>query len=109
MWFPMISWRQLDQWIAQGRDFVLIDLRAPGLYSRSRIRGSRCIPFEELKDRLEELPKDRIIVFCCDRGAKSMLACRRLSDLGWKCVDLAGGMANYRGKFIDRTPYRAIE
>ena len=107
--FPMISYRQLDQWLEQGRPFMTVDLRDPREYARGRIWGSVNIPYEELSGRIGELPKEYALVFVCDRGAKSMLACRDLSRMGFQCVDLAGGMANYRGKFIDRTRPGAIE
>ena len=88
---------------------MLVDLREPHQYNRERIWGSINIPYEELEQRLDELPKDYTLVFYCDRGAKSMLACRDLGRMGYRCVDLAGGMLNYRGKFIDRRAPGAIE
>ena len=88
---------------------MLVDLREPHQYNRERIWGSINIPYEELEQRLDELPKDYTLVFYCDRGAKSMLACRDLGRMGYRCVDLAGGMLYYRGKFIDRRPPGAIE
>lgn len=104
MWFPMISCRELDQWIQEGRAFDLVDLRSPVLYQKYRIRGSRNIPYDQLRNRIGELDREGILVFYCDRGAKSMLVCRSLSDQGFHCVSLAGGIRNYRGNFIDRTP-----
>jgi len=109
MEFPMISYRELDQWLEQGGAFLLVDLREPHQYNRERIWGSINIPYEELEQRLDELPKDYTLVFYCDRGAKSMLACRDLWRMGYEAVDLAGGMLNYRGKYIDRRPASAIE
>ena len=109
MGFPMISYRQLDQWLEQGGNFLLVDLREPFEYERERISGSVNIPYEELEQRLGELPEESVLVFYCDRGAKSMLACRDLSRMGYRCVDLAGGMLYYRGKFIDRRGRGAIE
>ena len=88
---------------------MLVDLREPHQYNRERIWGSINIPYEELEQRLDELPKDYTLVFYCDRGAKSMLACRDLGRMGYRCVDLAGGMLYYRGKFIDRRDPGAIE
>lgn len=38
-----------------------------------------------------------------------MLACRDLWRMGYEAVNLAGGMLNYRGKYIDRRPASAIE
>ena len=109
MEFPMISYRELDQWLEQGGAFLLVDLREPHQYNRERIWGSINIPYEELEQRLDELPKDYTLVFYCDRGAKSMLACRDLWRMGYEAVNLAGGMLNYRGKYIDRRPASAIE
>lgn len=109
MEFPMISYRELDQWLERGGAFVLVDLREPWQYARERIRGSVNIPYEELEDRLGGLPAGYTLVFICDRGAKSMMACRDLSRIGYACVDLAGGMLYYRGKFIDRSYPGAIE
>ena len=82
MEFPMISYRELDQWLEQGGAFLLVDLREPHQYNRERICGSINIPYEELEQRLDELPKDYTLVFYCDRGAKSMLACRDLGRMG---------------------------
>ena len=41
-------------------------------------------------------------VFYCDRGAKSLAVCRDLWRMGYEVADLAGGMLNYRGKYVDR-------
>ena len=41
-------------------------------------------------------------MFYCDRGAKSLAVCRDLWRMGYEVADLAGGMLNYRGKYVDR-------
>ncbi|MCD8168259.1 MAG: rhodanese-like domain-containing protein, partial [Clostridiales bacterium] len=89
----------------------LVDLREPWMFGRARIWGSVNIPFEDLEASLDRIRKDGAVVFYCDRGvgAKSMLACRDLWRMGYEVVDLAGGMLNYRGKYIDRRPASAIE
>lgn len=105
----MISYRQLDQWLEQGKVAQLIDLREPRMYRHDRIRGSRNIPYGELGGSLALIRKECVVVFYCDRGVKSMLVCRDLHRRGYDAVDLAGGMLNYRGKYIDRSPVSAIE
>ena len=97
--FPMISYRQFDQWMEQGKIAQLVDLREPWMFEQDRIWGSVNIPYDELENLMGEIRKDGTIVFYCDRGAKSMVVCR----------DLAGGMLNYRGKYIDRRPLSALE
>ena len=87
----------------------LVDLREPWMFEQDRIWGSVNIPFEDLESCLDRIRKDGAVVFYCDRGAKSMLACRDLWRMGYEAVNLAGGMLNYRGKYIDRRPASAIE
>lgn len=105
----MISYRQLDEWLEQGKVSQLIDLREPWMFLRERIWGGMNIPYEELECNLDLVRRDGVVVFYCDRGVKSMLACRDLWRMGYEAVDLAGGMLNYRGKYIDRSPVSAIE
>ncbi|MBD9077956.1 MAG: rhodanese-like domain-containing protein [Clostridium sp.] len=102
--FPMISYKQLDQWLEQGNVRLLADVREPWMYGENRIFGSVNIPYEEVRERLEEFPRQGMIVCYCDRGAKSMVVCRDLWRLGYEVSDLAGGMLDYRGKYIDRRP-----
>ena len=49
-----------------------------------------------------EINNGEMTVFLCERGAKSMVICRDLWRMGYEVADLAGGMVNYRGKYIDR-------
>ena len=102
--FPMISYKQLDQWLEQGNVRLLADVREPWMYGENRILGSVNIPYEEVRERLEEFPRQGMIVWYCDRGAKSMVVCRDLWRLGYEVSDLAGGMLDYRGKYVDRRP-----
>ena len=107
--FPMISYRQFDQWMEQGKIAQLVDLREPWMFEQDRIWGSVNIPYDELENLMGEIRKDGTIVFYCDRGARSMVVCRDLWRMGYHAVDLAGGMLNYRWKYIDRRPLSALE
>lgn len=107
--FPMISYREFDKWMEQGRIGQLVDLRAPWMFEQNRIWGSVNIPYDEIEYQMDRIRKDAAVVFYCDRGAKSMVVCRDLWRMGYQAVDLAGGMLNYRGKYIDRKPLPAIE
>lgn len=104
MGFSIISHGDMDRLLENGKKLDIIDLRDQEAYRRERIQGSRNIPFQELPDRREEVVRDRPVLFYCDRGSKSMAACREFSRRGAVCASLAYGIRNYRGKFIDRTP-----
>lgn len=107
--FPMISYKVFDQWLEQGKIAQLIDLREPWMFEKDRLWGGVNIPYEELENHMDFITRDGTVVFYCDRGAKSMLICRDLWRMGYDAVDLAGGMLNYRGKYIDRRAGSALE
>ncbi len=100
MRYPIISMRQLDFWIAQNRQMYLVDLRGREAYERGHLRGAVNIPFDELEDRLAELPAGLPLVFYCTRGSQSMLACNHLSDRGYQVINAAGGLNAYRGNHL---------
>ena len=64
--------------------------------------GIENIPYDEFWDHMGEINYGEMTVFLCERGAKSMVICRDLWRMGYEVADLAGGMVNYRGKYIDR-------
>ena len=105
MRYPTISMRELDCWISCGRTMELIDLRNRSAYEDSHLRGAVNIPYEELENMIEE---ERLfeyregipLVLYCTRGSQSMLACNHLSMRGYPVVNVAGGMAAYRGKWL---------
>ena len=118
--FPMISYREFDRWLEQGQIGQLVDLREPWMYERERLWGIKHPPlwvfplffsafFFCLQCRMHEINREATVVFYCDRGAKSMLVCRDLWKMGYRAVDLAGGMLQYKGKYIDRSPLPALE
>lgn len=99
MW-DIISQMQLEQYLDQGLNMLLIDLRDPASYQRGHIAGAVNIPEQELYERLWELPKDRLIVFYCYHGPNSMRAARRLARMGYETADVYGGIQAYRGKYL---------
>ena len=107
--FPMIPYREFDRLYEAGAICQVIDLREPWLYERERILGSINIPYQDLEYCRDQISRWGTVVCYCDRGAKSMLVCRQLWREGYEAADLAGGLVNYRGKYIDRRPLPAIE
>ena len=91
--FPMIDGQMLDDMLERGGDFLLVDLRSEREYAAGRLRAE-----------YRGLPRDRLVVFYCGRGSNSLLACSRLAPLGFWVADLAGGLACYRGKFLEEGP-----
>ena len=53
--------------------------------------------------RLDELPRERLIVLYCYHGPNSMRAARQLAQLGYEAADVYGGILAYRGKYMVRS------
>lgn len=102
MLYPTIPINQIDNLIDQRQDIYLVDLRNRASFGRCHIKGAVNIPFQELENRLDELPSGQTLYFYCSRGGQSMLACNHLAPLGRDVVNTAGGLAFYRGKYLVR-------
>lgn len=79
-------------------DVVLVDVRPREEYEAGHIEGARSIPFDELEERLAELPSDREVVAYC-RGpfcAYAHDAVRRLRAAGRPARRLEEGWPEWR-------------
>jgi rhodanese-related sulfurtransferase len=90
----IVHWHELTPQELKGS--LIIDVRQPEEAARGRIKGSRNIPLDSLRGRLEELPRDRKIIVYCAAGLRAYLACRVLSQHGFPEVyNLSGGYKTY--------------
>lgn len=76
---------------------ILIDVRAPEEFSLGTIKGAVNIPLDSLRDRLDEIPRDKEIFIFCQVGLRGYLACRILMQKGYENVrNLSGGYKTYQ-------------
>ncbi|EGQ8672069.1 FAD-dependent oxidoreductase [Vibrio cholerae] len=75
---------------------VLLDVRNPGeLESIGFLEGAINIPVDQLRHRINELPKDKEIVIYCQVGLRGNVAYRQLVNNGFKARNLIGGYRTY--------------
>ena len=79
---------------------LLIDVRDPAEYARDHIDGALNIPLDQLRDRLNELPRDREIWVNCAAGQRSYFALRILNQRGFRARNLSGGYQTYASSKI---------
>ncbi|MEP7108798.1 MAG: FAD-dependent oxidoreductase [Ferruginibacter sp.] len=73
-------------------DDILIDVRRNDEYSEGKIAGAINIPVDEIRDRLDEIPKGVNIYIYCEAGLRGWLAQRILVQNGFNNVfNLSGG------------------
>ncbi|MFM2614432.1 FAD-dependent oxidoreductase [Vibrio campbellii] len=78
-------------------DQVLLDVRNPGeLESVGFIEGAINIPVDQLRQRMNELPKEKEIVIYCQVGLRGNVAYRQLVNSGFKARNLLGGYRTYK-------------
>ncbi len=79
-----------------GRDILLLDVRSPEEYAEVRIPGAVLVPLGMLRQRLEELPRDRLIVPFCKLSLRGYEAQRILTGAGFSAVSyLEGGIVGW--------------
>ena len=59
------------------------------------IEGMINIPVDQLRQRMDELPKDKEIVIYCQVGLRGNVAYRQLVNNGYKAKNLIGGYRTY--------------
>jgi NADPH-dependent 2,4-dienoyl-CoA reductase/sulfur reductase-like enzyme/peroxiredoxin family protein/rhodanese-related sulfurtransferase/TusA-related sulfurtransferase len=75
---------------------LLLDVRTPAEVEIGTISGAINIPVDQLRSRLNELPKDKELLVFCQVGLRGYIACRILSQNGYHCRNLSGGYKTFQ-------------
>jgi NADPH-dependent 2,4-dienoyl-CoA reductase/sulfur reductase-like enzyme/rhodanese-related sulfurtransferase len=84
---PVAHWND----IREPGQYVL-DVREAQEYGRMHMEGAVNIPLNTLRDRMNELPRDREILVYCGVGQRSYYACRALRLNGFQARNISGGV-----------------
>jgi len=79
------------RWVEEGA--TLLDVRTPGEFGRGHVRGALNVPVQELAQRVDDVPGERVVVYCRS-GARSASATRILERHGREVLDL-GAMKSW--------------
>ena len=91
----IIHWDQVDQ-LDRDKVFIL-DVRPPEETSTGSIEGAVNIPLNDLRARIDEVPRDKEIVVYCKVGLRAYIAYRMLVQKGFRNVkNLSGGYQLYQ-------------
>lgn len=71
----------------------IIDIREKNEYTEGHLKGVPNIPLSELRERVNEVPKDRTVYLQCRSGQRSYNACLLLQNLGYtNVINITGGI-----------------
>lgn len=85
---PKELWEQKD-------NVVIVDVRRPDEYTAElgHVPGAELMVLDSIPHRLQELPKDKTVVFVCRSGGRSGRATAYARDNGYTSVyNMKGGM-----------------
>jgi NADPH-dependent 2,4-dienoyl-CoA reductase/sulfur reductase-like enzyme len=94
-------WNEMDG-LAESDDCFLVDVRTPKEFDLGHIEGSVNIPVDDIRGRMDEIPRDKRIVLICQSALRSYIAARILMQKGYDCCHLAGGWRLYSLVVRDR-------
>ena len=89
------DWRDMEG-IRKDPNAVLLDTQTAEEFAEAHFDGAVNIPVDELRGRLAELDKNKKYYVNCYSGLRSYIACRILSQNGYDCSNLAGGIRFFR-------------
>lgn len=73
----------------------LLDVREDEEWVAGHIEGSQHIPLGQLASRLDEVPRDRVVVTVCRSGHRSGIAAKGLAARGVSAENLDGGVIDW--------------
>lgn len=88
--------------LSQDGSVTLLDVRTAGEYASGHVKGFRLIPVDELRERLDEIDRDKPVYIMCQSGLRSYIACRILAGYGFDTYNFAGGYRYYDTVVNDR-------
>ena len=87
---------------------LLLDVRNPEELLAGTIPGAKNIPLDVLRERLDQLPRNRELLVFCQAGLRGYLACRILSLHGFTCRNLSGGYKTYQAATGQLAPAETV-
>jgi len=86
---------QVQALLSQSPRPFLLDVRSPDEYKQGHVAGAKLIPLPELSAKMNQIPKDQVVICICASGSRSGTAARQLSSQGYRVSNLRGGMSSW--------------
>lgn len=90
----VVLWNEIDT--LDNADHYIVDVREDIEVELGKIGDAVHIPVNDLRDSLDQLPKDKTIVLYCAVGVRGYIGARILKQAGYKVKNLVGGYNLYK-------------
>ncbi|NFG63412.1 MULTISPECIES: CoA-disulfide reductase [unclassified Clostridium] len=88
-----IQWDEIDN--IDKSNSIILDVREEFELVTGKFDNSINIPLGDLRNRLNEITKDKHIYVTCQVGLRGYVACRILKQKGINCTNIDGGLKTY--------------
>lgn len=88
---PIVHWEDISR-----SNVMIVDVREPEEFKEDHVEGAINIPLGELRQRMDELSRNREIWVYCSVGQRSYYATRALRLNGFDVRNLSGGLQTYK-------------
>lgn len=94
---PLITSAEFDRLAASGEPYAIIDARIAKQYETAHVPGAVNLPHEAIRENLNDLNKNALIVTYCNKGTTGNAAQNILLNKGFRNVcNLSGGFKQYQ-------------
>lgn len=85
---PTAQWNEVNDLVEKG--WIVVDVRSKDEFEKGHIPNSINISIDEMRERINEVPKEKILV-TCQVGQRGHAATRLLREMGYNAINLDGG------------------
>ena len=94
---PLLTAQALDELMASGEPYALVDARAAAQYAAEHIKSARSVPHEAIRSELDSMDRETVTVTYCNKGVTGNAAQNILLGRGFQRVfNLSGGFKHYK-------------
>lgn len=101
----IFTYEDLENLAFDNENTILLDVRSKLEFDNGHLKGAINIPVDELRKRMHELDKDKLILAYCQVGLRGYIASRILMQRGFKVKNMTGG---YKSAAAQRFKPRGI-
>jgi len=95
-----ITTEELEKRLNSGEQIELVDVRENEEVAQGMIPGAKHIRMNDIPENLDYFSKEKEYIFICRSGMRSENVCHYLQDQGFKVVNMAGGMLDWKGETV---------
>ncbi|MDM5190408.1 rhodanese-like domain-containing protein [Bacillus sp. DX4.1] len=93
-----VTGQEVQERLEKGETLFLVDVREDEEVESGKIPEAVHIKMGDIPNKVDFFDKENEYIFICRSGMRSENVCHYLNELGYKTVNMVGGMLQYEGE-----------